>query len=370
MPMQFASMLVSFLWALLSAGAVVAETPSPSDAEAEAPSVAASDENTETIPGDAPHVDETHSVPDSSVDAQRLSPSASDEDPRRPIPLTQNYSWTEISVGTAALGLGAFLVVLGSDVMGEPTPSMGPPARGSLDYRISMKVHGDLSTGDSLLYGIPDMMGAVVLPVVPTAYYLGASTYYELTGNTVFEGQGPNLSHSAMGYVTTMGWTLLATGAVKHLVGRTRPYSALHRPQFAAHVADRNTSFFSGHSATAFATASFLAWDLSDHLVHHVYRNEESAFLVGRLLPFAGLYGVAGLTAFSRIYDQKHYFSDVVVGSLVGALIGNLVYLTHFDDRGQPRVQDDSTAFRWTIEPTLARGKDASEVGLTLSSIW
>jgi membrane-associated phospholipid phosphatase len=338
------------------------------EVETAAPSTE-SQKNTQAVPQVQKKLDRDPADEESAPNTASASQS---RDARRAVALTDNYSIAEITAATVATLTGATLVVLGSNLFGEPTPSMAPPLRGSLAYRISMTGHGDLSTGESFLYGVPDVIGAGVLPVVPTIYYLGSSAYSAWNGEPLFAAQGPNISHSAVGYVETMGWTLLATGAFKHLVGRTRPYSALNRPQFAANPVDRNTSFFSGHSATAFATVSFLAWDLSDHLVHHTLESDASRLWLGRILPFLGLYGVAGLTAFSRIYDQQHFFSDVATGSMVGALIGNLVYLIHFDERGRPRSTNrEDTEISWDLSPTWAptSGTD-STFGVTLSSPW
>jgi hypothetical protein len=35
------------------------------------------------------------------------------------------------------------------------------------------------------------------------------------------------------------------------------------------------------------------------------------------------LYGLAGFTGYQRIYDDKHWFSDVFVGATIGYFIGN-----------------------------------------------
>jgi membrane-associated phospholipid phosphatase len=37
-------------------------------------------------------------------------------------------------------------------------------------------------------------------------------------------------------------------------------------------------------------------------------------------------YGIAGITGMSRIYDNKHWLSDVVIGSAMGHFITKTVY--------------------------------------------
>ena len=98
---------------------------------------------------------------------------------------------------------------------------------------------------------------------------------------------------------------LLATGA-KALVGRPRPFHELHEadPLLGATV---GTSFPSGHAATSAAGAVVLA------------------LLTGRALP--GLFALASLVAFSRVYVGVHYPLDVVVGAALGAVVGVVVAL-------------------------------------------
>lgn len=97
-------------------------------------------------------------------------------------------------------------------------------------------------------------------------------------------------------------------GIGKVILGRKRPYTHAGPNNF------WNFSFFnddwmshpSGHSAISFA--------LSNTLAHY-----SSA-------PMKGIwYGLAANTAFSRIYDDDHWFSDVVVGAFIGIAVSNFV---------------------------------------------
>jgi membrane-associated phospholipid phosphatase len=67
-------------------------------------------------------------------------------------------------------------------------------------------------------------------------------------------------------------------------------------------------SFASGHSAKAFMLASVIASQYPDN----------------KPLQIAS-YGIAGLTALSRVNDDRHWASDVVAGAAIGYSIGKLV---------------------------------------------
>lgn len=100
-----------------------------------------------------------------------------------------------------------------------------------------------------------------------------------------------------------------ATAVIKHLAHRHRPYEDdppnpyLWEGPFPMTL--DYTSFPSGHTATAFAVASVLAFGYKDK-------------------PWIGItsYTVASLVGISRIYDGKHWASDVLVGASLGSFIG------------------------------------------------
>jgi undecaprenyl-diphosphatase len=80
-----------------------------------------------------------------------------------------------------------------------------------------------------------------------------------------------------------------------------------HRPRPIPNVYNcpSNFSFPSGHTATAFAAATVLA-----------YFDKKRRFLY---------YTIATLIAFSRIYLGCHYFFDVFAGAVFGYLISKLI---------------------------------------------
>jgi undecaprenyl-diphosphatase len=94
------------------------------------------------------------------------------------------------------------------------------------------------------------------------------------------------------------------TVLLKHATERARP--PLADPAVEALVSlPASTSFPSGHAATAFAAATAVG------MLHPRLR--------------APLLVIAGMVALSRVYLGVHFWSDVLVGSLLGVAIGLVV---------------------------------------------
>lgn len=100
----------------------------------------------------------------------------------------------------------------------------------------------------------------------------------------------------------------LVTRVPKTLVGRERPDNWQGYGPFAIKGPFHGNSFPSGHTTASFAVASVIATQFRD----------------SKWIPVAA-YSVAGLAGLSRIYDNKHWLTDVVAGATIGTLVGNLV---------------------------------------------
>jgi membrane-associated phospholipid phosphatase len=111
------------------------------------------------------------------------------------------------------------------------------------------------------------------------------------------------------------------TPALKELTGRERPNGG-------------DASFPSNHATQAFAVASVIAG-------HYPEKR-----WVGWLA-----YGLANGVAFSRVYHDAHYTSDVLAGAAIGALVGRTVVTTNRRERAT-----------WTVTP--ARN------GIVVSARW
>lgn len=147
----------------------------------------------------------------------------------------------------------------------------------------------------------------------PGALIITAGMYGvgRVAGNTQLADVG---LHSAEAVLVAGG----ITAVLKGLTGRARPYV----------VADSNDSDFrfgrgfgnaryasmpSGHATVAFAAAAALTSEAGAHDVAGT--------------PYIGIasYGIAALVAASRIYDDKHWTSDVIAGAGIGTLSGLIV---------------------------------------------
>jgi len=80
-------------------------------------------------------------------------------------------------------------------------------------------------------------------------------------------------------------------------------------------------SFFSGHSAFAFTSASLIC-------VHHF--QQELLGAPWDAISCTGGYAVAATTAFFRVLGDVHYMSDILTGALVGTAVGWGVPLLHY----------------------------------------
>lgn len=100
----------------------------------------------------------------------------------------------------------------------------------------------------------------------------------------------------------------LVTRIPKTLIGRERPDNWRGDGPYAFNGPFHGTSFPSGHTTASFAVASVIATQYRD----------------SKWIPVAA-YSVAALAGISRIYDNRHWLTDVIGGAVVGTLVGNLV---------------------------------------------
>lgn len=116
----------------------------------------------------------------------------------------------------------------------------------------------------------------------------------------------------AMGGLQTFIMTGITTQIIKHLTHRHRPY---HDDPSNPGIWEgpttgwEYTSFPSGHTSTAFALAA---------LISSVYKDKIWVGITS--------YTIAAGVAWSRVYDNNHWPTDVFVGAALGFAIGKTVY--------------------------------------------
>jgi membrane-associated phospholipid phosphatase len=124
----------------------------------------------------------------------------------------------------------------------------------------------------------------------------------------------PELADVGLHATEAIGFAEVATVTIKTLVGRKRPYADPEHPYDfklgRGFLNDSSSSFPSGHTTAAFATAAALSGELA-----RIYPHE--AWFVRPLL-----YGGAGLVGLSRLYNNDHWASDVVIAAAIGSFGG------------------------------------------------
>ncbi len=192
--------------------------------------------------------------------------------------------WEIAGVATGALGIGV-TEIYKKDLVPEEARWKTPPAidasvRSSLVWS-NTRLASTLS--DVMLYGV--MPG--------TAFLLPLATHHDY-------------SRAAL----TIGEAAVMTGVVTQIAkfsfARARPY-AYYGNDYSN--PDSKLSFFSGHTSYSFALSLSSAMLLAESYPRH------------STLIYALAVAVAALPGYLRIAADKHYFTDVLTGAIVGSTI-------------------------------------------------
>ncbi|MDR2586169.1 MAG: phosphatase PAP2 family protein [Prevotellaceae bacterium] len=124
------------------------------------------------------------------------------------------------------------------------------------------------------------------------------------------------------------------TSVTKKAVGRERPDLSNH------------LSFPSGHTQTAFVAAEFL---------HQEFKNESVWISVGG-------YAAASFVGIARIFNNKHWVSDVVVGAGIGILTTKVVYWVY------PRIKQSQRSKERSSFALIIPEYSNGYVGVTFSA--
>lgn len=139
-------------------------------------------------------------------------------------------------------------------------------------------------------------------------------------------------------------------GVIKGMAGRARPLLNPTDPnpddwQFMRGFGpgEGYRSFPSGHATAAFAAAAAVTAEMSRW-------EPNSRWVVG-----TAMYGGAGLVGLSRMYNNRHWASDVIIGAAIGTFAGNKVVRYHHSHPGNKLDE-------WLVNFSIRGGKMSAAV--------
>ncbi|MEP6730663.1 MAG: phosphatase PAP2 family protein [bacterium] len=143
--------------------------------------------------------------------------------------------------------------------------------------------------------------GALIIGT--TMYTVGRLSHVDRLSELGLHGTEALMIGEGVGYV------------IKGTVGRQRPFVRPRNPHSFGFLrgfggGDQYRSFPSGHSVAAFAAAAAVTSQTAEWW-------PSSKYYIG-----AAMYGGAALTGISRMYDNRHWASDVIVGAGIGTVAG------------------------------------------------
>ena len=220
----------------------------------------------------------------------------------------------------------------------------------SFDDRMAERLQDSSTQANRKLQGTATFVRTVA---APGSYWIGGTMYLA----------GRLSKNERLADVGLHGTEALVIGEVvavifKGTIGRQRPY-VLPRNSNSYGLfrgfggGDRFRSFPSGHATSAFAAAAAVSSETSRWW-------PETRWIIGPIL-----YGGAALTGVSRMYNNRHWASDVLIGAGLGTFAGLKVVRYHHTHPGN-RLDDwmltgslvpndgGGHTIRWSIMPAPA----------------
>ena len=133
---------------------------------------------------------------------------------------------------------------------------------------------------------------------------------------------------------------------MKGFIGRARPYMNVEEPHDYEWMrgfreGSDYRAFPSGHTISAFAAAATVTSEMKRWY-------PRSKWIVGPIM-----YGGAAAVGWSRMYDNKHWASDVLTGAAIGTFVGLKVVTWHHMNPGNP-------VDRFFLGPSVEAAPDGS----------
>lgn len=157
--------------------------------------------------------------------------------------------------------------------------------------------------------------------------YTFITTGVVITGLDLIEGTSlPRAGNQLFIFLNGALANKYLTRSFKYAFSRRRPLlefaDAADKEELNA-IDKNHASFYSGHASTASFSAAFLRRRISQTLERRGHAGVKSGY---QWLTGITLYGGAAYVAYSRIQIDKHYFTDVVVGMIMGSLFEEIYH--------------------------------------------
>jgi len=160
--------------------------------------------------------------------------------------------------------------------------------------------------------------------VTPLGENFGNAKYGTALSGLLYVGghilQDDELRKTGLILAETIFLNGMVTQGLKIVMGRSRPYNNEGNLDIDFMEMEFNNDEYSlpsGHTSTAFAVATVLS-----ERIDNIYAS-------------ITLYSLAGLTSFQRIYADKHWLSDTILGAALGTVIAlKVIKLNSEDENG------------------------------------
>lgn len=135
-------------------------------------------------------------------------------------------------------------------------------------------------------------------PLLLTGMYVGSVIFHDR-----------KLEHNTLVIAKSLAISTIFYTATKAVIRRERPYRTDNSHKFTTPFRKNDyTSFPSGHANTAFSVATGFAMQYK-----HI-----------KWVPWVA-YSIAGLTSLSRVYQDRHWASDIIIGAAIGHYVTKTV---------------------------------------------
>lgn len=173
------------------------------------------------------------------------------------------------------------------------------------------------------------------------------------TGALIFAGLSLTNNHfhlwsQARGFAHAILLSEVAATSAKVIFQVKRPnYNAQFQPNNGIETADSRASFYSNHANQAFTFSTYTSL-----LMFH-YSNS----IVVSSLYSAFAFSVSSIVSYSRVTDNAHNLSDVIVGSIMGATISALTFfrVQMIVNETDARSSFPASTFNWSVSPGMIR---------------